>query len=307
MSDPFYRLYCKQQELESAWHDHWACGFASLVSCFRILGDRTTENEALVREFRTFGKPRDGMTTDEAVRLAREFGYSARVNRGDSRRDWNAFEIWLDANFAARKPVMLSVDSKASQEQADHWWMIYGDPDESNIWVMDPFITDSPFELLSRAEIESFASCSDTDGFIEFDGVAIESKSASQMIAIPPSATLMEFINEGHVHEKGWSSEQIAAALVDNHFSTISELAPAGPRRVPVWELLEDGAAVDTVIDHWDTFFSESQLQNINQLRHTLRDIEAHANHSATPGEQDHLVREIALNLILIGTNLMDG
>ena len=52
MSDPYYSLYCKQRELQRFWQPYWACGFASLVTCFRILGDRTTENDELVARFR---------------------------------------------------------------------------------------------------------------------------------------------------------------------------------------------------------------------------------------------------------------
>jgi len=67
MSNAFYSFYCKQGELET-WLERkvtsgaWACGFASLVTCFRLLGDRTTENKELVKQFRSFGEnPKNGL------------------------------------------------------------------------------------------------------------------------------------------------------------------------------------------------------------------------------------------------------
>jgi len=81
MSHAYYSLYCKQRELEQPWEPPWACGFASLVTCFRILGDRTTENEELITRFRDTGEhPHEGMSSDAAVDLARLLGYKATKN-----------------------------------------------------------------------------------------------------------------------------------------------------------------------------------------------------------------------------------
>lgn len=312
MSDPYYSLYCKQRELERSWQPSWACGFASLVTCFRLLGDRTTENVELVRRFRKFaGPPQAGMTTPEAIRLAEKFGYRAAGNPTSTKRDWDAFALWMDRSLAKRKPVMLSVDTSASQEEANHWWVVYGDPEGTNLWVMDPNESDTPFELLSRSEIEQYASCDDGEGWLEFDGVAISSQAGTGMIAVPPSATLMEFLNEDVEHDTGWSSEEIAAALVDNHFSSVDGLRSQGRAKgsgiVSVSELLEPGGSVEDVIEEWDVFFSDEQRDNIEALRAILYDVEAHVAHELSPSARDHMSREIALNLILIGTNLMNG
>ncbi len=45
----------------------------------------------------------------------------------------------------------------------------------------------------------------------------------------------------------------------------------------------------------------------MDELRRVLYDLEAHLGHSIAASEADHMTREVALNLILIGTNLMDG
>ena len=312
MSDPYYSLYCKQRKLERIWQPSWACGFASLVTCFRLLGDRTTENGELVRRFRKFaGPPQAGMTTAEAIRLAEKFGYRAAVNPPSTKRDWDAFDSWMDRSLAKRKPVMLSVDTSASQDEANHWWVVYGDPEGTNLWVMDPNEADTPFELLSRSEIEEFASCNDGEGWLEFDGVAISSQAGTGMISVPPSAALMEFLNEDFEHATGWTSQEIAAALVDNHFSSVDGLRFQGQAKgsgiVSVSDLLKPGGSVEDVIEEWDVFFSDEQRDNIEALSTVLYDVEAHMAHQVIQSQKDHMTREIALNLILIGTNLMDG
>jgi len=310
MSDPFYSLYCKQREIERCWHTPWACGFASMVTCFRLLGDRTTDNNTLVQEFRGLGgKPRDGMTTDEAATLARAFGYRPTINRSESRLAWPAFVKWLESSFARRAPVMLSVDSNGEQGEADHWWIVYGDPQDSKIWVMDPFDDDTPFDCFTRKEICKYAACDDGNGFLEYDGVSIAAPLSMGMVPVPPSATLMEFLNEDLHCATGWRSEAIAAALVDNHFSSVQDLPSQGAVRsgaTLVSTLLECGGAVDEVLDEWDVFFTDQQEANIESLRILLYDVEAHMSHKINSAEKDHITHEIALNLILIGTNLMD-
>jgi len=166
MSHAYYSLYCKQGQLEQRWELPWACGFASLVTAFRILGDRTTENDELVERFRHFGElPQDGMTTDEAITLAQSFGYRAVRNPSSCKRDKDAFVAWLRKHWANQHPVMLSVDSHNQQGESNHWWLAYGDPEEPKAWVMDP-LANEPFELLSLPEIVEFASCNDGDGYI---------------------------------------------------------------------------------------------------------------------------------------------
>ena len=61
------------------------------------------------------------------------------------------------------------------------------------------------------------------------------------------------------------------------------------------------------VIRDWDVFFSDEQNENMEALREVLYDIEAHLGNTVAASEADHMTREVALNLILIGTNLMDG
>ena len=250
------------------------------------------------------------MTTDEAVRLAGKFGYCASVNPRSTSRDWGRFEQWMNRSFAAHSPVMLSVDASGAQDEAGHWWVIYGDTGEANWWVMDPYDQDVPFECCSKAEIREFASCDDGDGYLEFDGVALSNGTGSGQISVPPSAALMEFLNEDLEHDTGWTSQEIAAALVDNHFSSVDELRSRGRARgrsaVALTKLLDSKGTVDQVVDGWDVFCSDAQRENIRSLSKVLHDVESHKAHNLTASEVDHMTREIALNLILIGTNLMD-
>lgn len=118
MRTPFFSLYIKQREIERIWDrrvkDRWACGFASLVTCFRLLGDRSTEDAELVRQFRkSGGKPSHGMTPLDVVALARIFGYGAQHR--SSMRSWETVDRWLNAQFKKRLPVMISVDPRRLQ------------------------------------------------------------------------------------------------------------------------------------------------------------------------------------------------
>ncbi len=206
---------------------------------------------------------------------------------------------------------MLSVDSHNEQGVANHWWLVYGDPGESNVWVMDPIEDDEPFELLSLAEVVEYASCDDGQGYIEYDCIAVSTAGSAEMTGVPPSAELLNFLNENLRHDTGWTSQELAAALVDNHFSSVEGLASRGhangTETVAVFVLLENDGPVTSVIEDWDVFFSDEQEENIELLRGVLYDIEAHKVHKIAASEVDHMTREIALNLILIGTNLMDG
>lgn len=310
MSHAYYSLYCKQSELEQPWEFPWACGFASLVTCFRILGDRTTENDELIARFKETGQhPHEGMTSDEAVDLAQSLGYRAVKNPSSARDDKDAFVRWMQSKWRHGNPIMLSVDSGNAQGESDHWWTVYGDPDERNVWVMDPLQDAQPFQCLSISEVMSFASCNDGEGYLEYDGVAIASTPDADMTAIPPSAALMNFLNENTRFETGWTAHAIAAALVDNHFSSVegvnSQGNAGGARAVVLSDLLLSTGPVAEVIDEWDVFFSDVQRTNIEALLGVLYDVEVHLDHRIAASETDHLIREIVLNLILIGTNLM--
>ena len=310
MSHAYYSLYCKQRELEQPWEPPWACGFASLVTCFRILGDRTTENEELITRFRDTGEhPHEGMSSDAAVDLARLLGYKATKNPSSARRDKEAFVKWVRSKWKQGSPVMLSVDSGNTQGEADHWWTVYGDPEQRNVWVMEPLLDAQPFQCLSISDVMNFASCNDGEGYIEYDGVAVSSAPDAEMTAIPPSAALMNFLNEKTRYETGWTAHAIAAALVDNHFSSIegvdSQGKARGPRAVVLSDLLLKAGPVAEVIDEWDVFFSDVQRTNMEALLVVLYDVEVHLDHRIAESEVDHLIREIVLNLILIGTNLM--
>jgi hypothetical protein len=312
LKDLFY-LYCKQCELERCLDSPWACGFASLVTCFRLLGDRTTEASELVAQFkRSWGSPKNGMDTDEAISLAGQFGYRATRNpMGAARRDGTGLINWMRGKWADGVPVMLSVDSEGAGDVADHWWTVYGDPDASEAWVMDPLCPEDPFECLPHEEILKFAACNDGNDFIEYDAVAVSAPARLGLLGIPPSSALMEFLNENVEHETGWTSQGIAAALVDNHLRGIEDLESrghaSGRSNVSVSDLLAEGADVATVIEKWDVFFSEEQEAGIARLIEVLADLEAHQGHSAAAEEKDQMTMDIALNVILIATTLMDG
>jgi hypothetical protein len=312
MSHAYYSLYCKQSELQQPWEGPWACGFASLVTCFRILGDRTTESKELIERFRSFGGvPHEGMSTDEAEELAQAFGYKAIRNPSSTQRCKEEFLVWMRKQWSKNHPVMLSVDSGNEQDEADHWWVVYGDPDQTNAWVMDPLNEDVPFQCCSVTEILAFAACNDGEGYIEYDGLAVDSLPESGLTGIPPSAALMGFLNANAKYSTGWTSQAIAAALVDNHFSSIAGVG--SPRRsrnnrsISVSILLENKGPVNAVIDDWDVFFGSRERSNLDKLRTILFDISLHQDTKAFVSEADFLVREIALNLILIGGKLMDA
>jgi len=311
MRTPFFSLYSKQHEIESLWDQRvkgsWACGFASLVTCFRLLGDRSTEDVELVRQFRRFGgQPTRGMTSEDVVTLARAFGYGARHR---SRvRNWETLDCWLNQQFRRRLPVMISVDNAASENVANHWWVVYGDPDQEIVWVMDPGCVSIPFQMIQRDVLARFAACNDLEDFLEYDAVVITPPRSGDLTGIAPSVVLMEFLNENKVFSSGWNSEMIAAALVDNHLGSIVELPSqgraSGRKSLSVSPLLAPDGEVAAVLAHWDAFFYDSEEQSMASLLAILSDLEAHVGHCILPEERTQLVHEMVLNCILIGTRL---
>ncbi len=311
MRTPFYSLYSKQHEIESLWDRRvkgsWACGFASLVTCFRLLGDRSTEDVELVRQFRkSGGRPSAGMTSEDVVMLARAFGYGARHR---SRvRNWETLEGWLNEQFRKRLPVMISVDTSASENVANHWWVVYGDPVQEIVWVMDPACKSIPFQMIRRDDLARFAACNDLEDFLEYDAVVMTAPRGRDLAGIAPSVVLMEFLNEKKVFSSGWTSEMVAASLVDNHLGSVTGLPSqgraTGRNSVPVSLLLVPDGEVAAVLGHWDAFFYDSESQSMAALVAVLCDLEAHLGHCILPEERIPLLNEIVLNCMLIGTRL---
>lgn len=287
MRTPYFSLYSKQHEIEGLWDRRvkgsWACGFASLVTCFRLLGDRSTEDVELVRQFRKIGgKPTSGMTSENVVMLARAFGYGARHR---SRvRNWETLDRWINEQFRRRLPVMISVDNAGSENVANHWWVLYGDPAQEIVWVMDPGCHSIPFQMIRRDVLERFAACNDQEDFLEYDAVVITTPRGGDLTGIAPSVVLMEFLNENKVFSSGWNSEMVAASLVDNHLSSVVGLPSRGrassSKRVPVSLLLVSDGEVEGVLAHWDSFFYDSETQSMVSLVAILSDLEAHLGHS---------------------------
>jgi hypothetical protein len=311
MRTPFYSLYSKQHEIESLWDRRvkgsWACGFASLVTCFRLLGDRSTEDVELVRQFRKIGgKPSDGMSSENVVMLARAMGYGARHR--PRLRNWETLDRWLNEQFHKRLPVMISVDTAASENVADHWWVVYGDPAQDIVWVMDPACRSIPFQMIRRDDLARFAACNDLEDYLEYDAVVIIPPRGGDLNGIAPSVVLMEFLNERKVFSSGWTSEMVAAALVDNHLGSVGGLPSqgraTGRKGVPVSLLLVPDGEVAAVLGHWDAFFYDSESESMASLVAILCDLEAHLEHNIFPDEQTQLVHEVVLNCMLIGTRL---
>ncbi len=306
--EPEFAVYCKQSEVQ-LFGVPWACGVASLTTCMRLLGDRRLRCWDLVNCLKKMKiNPYSGLTTDEACTLANAMKYRAIPNPQTARYDSDKAHAWLAAQFRARRPVMVTVDSGAGMDP-DHWWVAYSDLDTfpDQIWIMDPKDDDNVFELISWVDFLRFATVSDEskdgeygDGYQSYDMLAIAPRKPVAL-PVPPSNALLEFIS-GNAYD---DTESVAACFVDNYLLILRECRAR--RRaagcVAVANLLEPNGAVMHKLDPWAGFLNTVEVE---ALRVILYDMEAHDDHRVTARNADALISDLALLLVLTSQALIN-
>lgn len=309
--EPEFALYCKQSEVQSTYEFPWACGFASLTTCVRLLGDRRTRCSDFVARARAKGiAPRRGLTTDDAIQLAAALGYLAVRNPAPTRYSPQEFRRWLAAQFRNRHPVMVSV-ATAQDFAGNHWWASYSDLDDDpgSIWIMDPIEEDIPFEALGWKEFFSFAtvddeSSSEGPGFQSFDALSIRPQRAGLM-PVPPSNALINFLNREP--EVNYSAEFAAACLVDNYYQILKESPrkgrATGRGSVELCRLLAQGGPLITKLQPWRAYLDETDMETVRGI---LADIEMFDGHRVPADSVATVVSELALLLVLTTRALME-
>lgn len=308
--EPEFALYCKQADVQSCYERPWACGFASLTTCVRLLGDRRTRCSDFVAKARAKGiAPRRGLTTEDAIQLAHALGYRAVPNPARTRYSPEEFRSWLAIQFRNRHPVMLSV-ATAQDFKGNHWWASYSDLDNDpgSIWIMDPIAKDIPFEALGWKEFFSFATVDDESstegpGFQSFDALSIRQKRAG-LTPVPPSNALINFLNREP--DVDYSAEFAAACLVDNYYQILKESPgrgrATGRGSVELCQLVAKGGPLITKLQPWRAYLDERDMETVIGI---LADIEVFDGHRVAANAVESTVAEIALLAVLTTRALM--
>lgn len=284
-------LYCKQSTIES-WYDlPWACGFSSIVTAMRLLGDRSVRADQLPRRLRRLGaNPKDGIDSDDLVRLVNDFGYTARSFPQRDRYDRARFKDWLRAAWARNHPTVVAWT--CTGDEHDHYVCAYANPDDKNIWVMDPLNEDEVFELMSWKEfLDGAEDRSEEYCYWEAHEIRPTQPAAN---AVPPSAALFEWINElpGEVAEQDF----VAAAFVDNFFDTVrAHEVSSSARKVALADVLATDGPLWAKLEEWNEYYDQDEFEVLRQHLEVARDINAYLDITVDRAAIPALVAELAL------------
>lgn len=285
-------LYCKQSTIES-WHDlPWACGFSSIVTAMRLLGNRSIRADQLPRQLRSIGgNPKNGIDDDDLVRLVGDFGYDVESFPESYKYDTAAFKKWLRAAWRRNHPTVVAWT--CSGDEHDHYVVAYSNPDERDaVWVMDPLDDDTVFELMSWKEFLEGAE-DRSEEYCFWEAHEIMSRGSAPN-AVPPSTALFEWTNElpGDVEEQDF----VAAAFVDNFFDTVREHEVSGSAAgTALSEILARNGPLWAKLEEWETYYDEDDFDVLRSHLEVAQDIDAYLNIKVNRSAVPTLVAELAL------------
>jgi len=283
-------LYCKQGTVES-WNElPWACGFASIATAFRFLGDRETEAHLLPSKFKRMGgKPSDGLCTDELIKLIRAFDY--KVKSFSDKYDSDSFKKWLASAWMRNHPTIVAVCS--SSDDHDHYIVAYSNPDDQGVWVMDPLEENEVYEYYSWKDFLDYSS-NQSEDYCFWEAHEII-PSAKRCNMTPPSTALFDWINDlpGEVEYRDF----LAVALLDNFFNLIED-NKARSGGVKLSKILADDGELWNKLMEWEAYYDVNDIEMFGEMHSVLQDIDAHLDIKLRANEIDYVVGELALLLV---------
>lgn len=284
-------LYCKQRSIES-WHElPWACGFASIVTAMRLLGDRATRADQLPRRLRRMGgNPRDGIDENEVVRLVREFGYAVRSCPRRDRNDPSCFKDWLVAAWRRHHPTVVAC---GGGDEHDHYICAYSNPDDDWVWVMDPLENEEVYSSMRWRDFLDWTG--DTSGeFWEWEGHEIVPRGTPGN-ALPPSTRLFEWVNElpGDVDER----DPVAAAFIDNLFDVVRPFSTSR-HGTALSSVLDSAGPLQMKLDEWAAYYDAAERAAVEAMVDVARDLDAHMSIRVDAATTEALAAELALLLV---------
>jgi hypothetical protein len=285
--DPEFALYYKQNTLERLYSGHWACGFAGLITCMRLLGDRRHLGSDLVKKQKQWNiTPSEGLASEEIIRLANRFGYKAKRYPKKNGLDRLLFKKWLKNAWQQFHPVMIGSEPKV------HWMVAYNSGEEDReVWIMNPVRTKSVFHTLPMREVLSWPTEADDDSGLEYYCALEIYQPNRSLLSLPPSNKLIEFINE--------EDDFKTTCIVDNFLETILDGCQSNNTRDPLaYDLLEN---IESNILNWEGYFSNADLDDMQRIRELLRDIEFYRKDRIQRSKVEFFKSEVQLLLAILG------
>lgn len=263
-------IYCKQSTIESWYEPSWACGFASIMTAMRLLGNRHIQAERLPRRARKVG---DGMVDTDVRSLVRKYGYSVRSFPGRNKWYADQFKNWLIEAWSKNHPTIVACRSSDDCEYLDHYICVYSNPEDNQVCFMDP------------GDDETVFSSMPWDDFLEYTEDRSEKHcfwEAHEIIprhvarnGLPPSSALFDWINElpGDIREQ--DQDFVAAALVDNFFESIQQfLSKSSQRSIPLAQVLADDGTLWRKITEWEPYYDDHEIDKMRTVLKVLQDMD---------------------------------
>ncbi len=289
--DPALSLYCKQWTIEHGYELPWACGYSSLVTSMRLLGDRTIRADRLPDWVKRTGEnPKDGIDSDQLKALANGYGYSVRSFPQKSKHDEFAFKEWLLDAWGRNHPTVVACGGYRANPN-DHFVVAYSNPEDTWVWVMDPIEEDEAFSKMSWSDFLEWSG-GEEKGKQVWEGHAISPKAAAPG-AVPPSTELFEWINElpGDLSEQDY----VAVAFVDNLLETLASFrAMAGRPSMPLQHVVADDGQLWEKFQLWSNYFDEDDLGVLGNMLRVAFDLDAYLDLRIDATRLEALAAELA-------------
>lgn len=301
------RLYVKQYEIEGPWgtinptallgyHLGWACGPASLFTCFKLLGNwEATPNKVFEAIGVSFGqqipdwlKLGGGADEDQLARGAKRLGYKAEIRQFQPGARRKAWEHLIGCSHR-HIPAILGVDD------GEHWIVGYG-ADKGGAWIMDPADDESIFEYWDKAALmDRWLYCADPEededggdcagfGLLTITPSKPKTQEAQRRYGCPPGDFLLSWIGD----------EDDSAELIElrEDLDTIfSDIPQRGGQRAIDFFAGRLETDICKTIRNW---CADSDKRWVRERLDLIHDLLRHLPYRVSPSHESRLAVELA-------------